>query len=38
LNEKGVTIIMVTHDETLAHEAKRTMKIIDGVISSLEAN
>jgi putative ABC transport system ATP-binding protein len=38
LNEKGVTIIMVTHDETLAHEAKRTMKIIDGFISSLEAN
>lgn len=38
LNEKGVTIVMVTHDEALAHEAKRTMKIIDGVISSLEAN
>jgi putative ABC transport system ATP-binding protein len=38
LNEKGVTIIMVTHDEGLAHEAKKTIQIIDGVISSVEAN
>ena len=38
LNEKGVTIIMVTHDERLAHEAKKTIQIIDGVISSVEEN
>jgi len=38
LNEKGVTIIMVTHDQHLAGEAKRTVQIIDGVITSDEAN
>jgi len=32
--EKGVTIIMVTHDQNLAHEAKRTVQVLDGLISS----
>jgi putative ABC transport system ATP-binding protein len=34
LNEKGVTIIMVTHDQRLAREAKRTVQMFDGVITS----
>jgi len=34
LNEKGVTIIMVTHDQHLAREAKRTVQMFDGVITS----
>jgi putative ABC transport system ATP-binding protein len=38
LNEKGVTIIMVTHDQRLAREAKRTVQMMDGVITSDEAN
>src|SRR3989337_2062650 len=33
LNEKGVTIIMVTHDQHLAREAKRTVQMFDGVIT-----
>jgi ABC-type lipoprotein export system ATPase subunit len=32
--EKGVTIIMVTHDQHLAREAKRIEQMIDGVITS----
>ncbi len=32
--EKGVTIIMVTHDQHLAREAKRTVQVFDGVINS----
>ena len=36
LNEKGVTIIMVTHDQHLAREAKRTVQMMDGVITSDE--
>jgi putative ABC transport system ATP-binding protein len=32
--EKGVTIIMVTHDQHLAREAKRTVQMFDGVITS----
>lgn len=31
--EKGVTIIMVTHDQHLAREAKRIVQIFDGVIT-----
>ena len=31
--EKGVTIIMVTHDQRLATEAKRTVQMFDGVIT-----
>ena len=38
LNEKGVTIIMVTHDQHLAREAKRTVQMIDGIIISNEVN
>lgn len=30
--ENGVSIIMVTHDEKLAHEAKRIVQMFDGVI------
>jgi putative ABC transport system ATP-binding protein len=30
--EKGVTIIMVTHDQRLALQAKRTVQMLDGVI------
>jgi putative ABC transport system ATP-binding protein len=38
LNAKGVTIIMVTHDQHLAKEAKRTVQMMDGVIISNEVN
>jgi putative ABC transport system ATP-binding protein len=38
INEKGVTIIMVTHDQRLASEAKRTVQIIDGVITQDSVN
>jgi putative ABC transport system ATP-binding protein len=34
LNEKGVTIIMVTHDQHLARDAKRTVQMFDGVVTS----
>ncbi len=34
LNEGGVTIIMVTHDQNLAKEAKRTVQVFDGMITS----
>jgi putative ABC transport system ATP-binding protein len=30
--EKGVTIIMVTHDQRLASEATRTVHMLDGLI------
>lgn len=36
--EKGVTIIMVTHDQHLAKEAKRAVQMFDGVITSDIAN
>jgi putative ABC transport system ATP-binding protein len=36
--EKGVTIIMVTHDQHLAREAKRTVMMFDGEITSDVAN
>jgi len=32
--EKGVTIIMVTHDQHLAREAKRIVQMFDGIITS----
>ena len=34
LNDDGVTIIMVTHDQHLAKEAKRTVQVFDGMITS----
>jgi putative ABC transport system ATP-binding protein len=34
----GVTIIMVTHDQALAMEAKRTVQVFDGQITSDERN
>ena len=38
INEKGVTIIMVTHDQRLASEAKRTVHMIDGIITTDRVN
>ena len=32
MNEDGMTIVVVTHDEQLAQEASRTIHLIDGVI------
>lgn len=32
LNEEGVTIVMITHDEKIASQAKRIVHIIDGEI------
>ena len=32
LNEEGVTIVMITHDPKIAANAKRVIRIIDGVI------
>ena len=32
--DRGVSIIMVTHDQKLAHEAKRTVQMVDGEIQS----
>jgi putative ABC transport system ATP-binding protein len=32
--EHGVSIIMVTHDQTLAHEARRTVQMFDGEIKT----
>lgn len=34
LNADGVTIIMVTHDQNLAKEAKRTVQVLDGLIAT----
>jgi putative ABC transport system ATP-binding protein len=34
LNSEGVTIIMVTHDQHLAREAKRTVQMFDGFLIS----
>ena len=33
LNKKGQTIVMVTHDETIAHRAGRIIELVDGKIS-----
>jgi ABC-type lipoprotein export system ATPase subunit len=32
LNQQGLTIILVTHDATIAHHAKRIIRISDGII------
>ncbi|MDY6866134.1 MAG: lipoprotein-releasing system ATP-binding protein LolD, partial [Halobacteriota archaeon] len=34
LNEKGRTIIVVTHDPRLSEYSKRTMRIVDGGLGS----
>jgi len=36
--DNGVSIIMVTHDEKLAHEAKRTVHMFDGLITKEVVN
>jgi len=36
--EKGVTIIMVTHDQRLASQAKRTLQMFDGLIIQDKVN
>lgn len=33
LNEEGVTVVMITHDQGIAHHAKRIVDIFDGEIS-----
>lgn len=32
LNEEGVTIVMITHDRTIAQQAKRQIEVLDGEI------
>jgi macrolide transport system ATP-binding/permease protein len=34
LNEEGMTIVMVTHEEEIAHQAKRVIRMRDGKIQS----
>ena len=36
--KQGVSIIMVTHDQHLAREAKRTVQMFDGEITSEVVN
>ncbi len=36
LNDEGVTVVMITHDQNVANHAKRGFHIIDGEISSME--
>lgn len=35
LNDEGVTVVMITHDQNVADHAKRTFHIIDGEISMM---
>ncbi len=37
LNKDGVTIVLVTHDETVARHAGRIVRIRDGIVESVEA-
>ncbi|MGQ9597636.1 MAG: ABC transporter ATP-binding protein [Thermoproteota archaeon] len=36
--ERGITVIMVTHDQRLAVEAKRTVYILDGIVTKETVN
>ncbi|HOP40871.1 MAG TPA: ABC transporter ATP-binding protein [Syntrophales bacterium] len=36
--ERGITIVMVTHEPDMAHYAKRTIRFLDGVIDTDEQN
>ena len=38
LNDDGVTIVMVTHDQNLAKTANRTVNVCDGIINSDKVN
>jgi len=38
LNESGKTIVMVTHEDDIAHYAKRVVKMKDGMITEDEVN
>ena len=38
LNEKGVTTIVVTHDQSVARQAKRSVQMLDGLIVKETAN
>ena len=37
LNEEGVTIIMITHDANIAHNARRVCTIFDGVLEEADS-
>lgn len=37
LNQQGITIILVTHDEQIARQTKRILRFIDGMMQSDEA-
>lgn len=36
LNESGITVVIVTHEDAIAHQAKRLIKVRDGLIQSDE--
>jgi putative ABC transport system ATP-binding protein len=38
LNKKGSTIILITHEEEFSRYAKRTIRLVDGLISSNKIN
>ncbi len=36
LKSRGLTIIVITHDPTVANRASRTVRMLDGVLSEVE--
>jgi putative ABC transport system ATP-binding protein len=38
IHRKGNTIILVTHEEDIAHYAHRIIRLIDGEIDKIEIN